>query len=143
MCAKHINNHYSLIKIHKIFIAVSFAQKNIILVLSEMEFGRSIKVYIDFIIISHLTCHKPTNTELPVNFVFPCLFSVTNGTIGFSLFPWIWWYKIYPKKSAFIVPKYILQSVVYPSGQSCARHHAKPSNFSIFDSTHFFESNGI
>ena len=36
------------------------------------------------------------------------------------------------QKSAFMVPKYILQSVVYFSGQSCARHYAKPTKSSIF-----------
>ena len=107
------------------------------------QFWSSIKVYIDFIIMWHFRCHNQQIQKSPADFIFPRLFPVTNGTIGFSSFPRIWWYKIWPKKVLLWC-----QNTFYKVGFIFLVNYVPgtmPSLpiFQYLDSTHFSKSNGI
>ena len=126
------DNHYCLTKIHKYSLLCQFCSEKYDFGTVRNGIQRTMKVCIDFITMWHVTCHKPINREITLGVCFPTLLSSHK---------WYHWILLVPtnlvifylsQKSAFMVPKYIFQSVVYFSGLPCARHHAKPSNFCIF-----------
>ena len=137
------DNHYSLTKIHKIFIALSVLLRKIWF-FDTVRNGiqRTMKVCIDFIKMWHVTCHKPTNTEITLGVCFPTLLSSHK---------WYHWILSVPtnlvifylcQKSVFMVPKYIFQSVVYLSGHHVPGTMPSLLNVPYLDSTNKNESNG-
>ena len=92
------DNHYSLSKIHKIFISLSVFLRKIWFWHCQKrnwEYYESLHP-----LYSNVTCYITTLQiqKSPLEFAFPRFFPVTNGTIAFSLFPRIGWYFISPKK---------------------------------------------
>ena len=78
-----------------------------------------------------------------MEFIFPCFFPITNGTIGFFLFSQIWWYKICPKKMLLWC-----QNILYKMWSIFLVNHLPgimPSLliFLYLNSTYFSESNSI
>ena len=126
------DNHYCLTKIHKYSLLCQFCSRKYDFGTVRNGIQRTIKVCIDFITMWHVTCHKPTNIEITLGVCFPTLLSCHKWYHCILLVPTNLVIFYLSQKSAFMVPKYILQSVAYFSGLPCARHHAKPSNFSIF-----------
>ena len=130
------DNHYSLIKIHKIFIALSVLLIKVWFWYCQNQNPEHYKSL--HRLHNNVTCNMSqtykysTNTEITLGVCFPTLISCHKWHHWILLVPTILAIFYLSQKSAFMVPKYILQSVVYFSGLSCARHHAKPSNFSIF-----------
>ena len=127
------DNHYCLTKIHKIFIALSvllikiwfrYCQKQ------NLEDYKSLHRLHNNVTCNMSQTYKhrnhPRSLLSHASFLSqmapldsPC--SQESGDIKFV-----------PKKCFYGSKIHFTKCVVYFSGQSCARHHAKPSKFSIF-----------